>query len=240
MTPHRGKGPGRDRWMVSYADFMTLLFALFVLLFASAQGDRASAGRISASVTAAVENGSVAPVLRRLLGTPKSHPRAPAAVPVVPQADPVEPLETVAKSLLAELGADIDAGKLTVALEPRGLVVSLREAAFFPSGTARFHTSAYPPLEKLAGVLAKLPNGVRLEGHTDSIPIHNSRFRSNWELSAARAITVMEFLRARFGPSTPPLAVAAYADGVPAETNLTPEGRARNRRVEIVILNGNR
>ena len=136
-----------------------------------------------------------------------------------------------------ELQREIAEGKIQVSLQPRGLVVSLAQAAFFPSGEDTIDPSTYPSMEKVARVMRGLPNSVRLEGHTDSVPISTGRFRSNWELSAARAIAMLELLTKRFqiareksSPSpvmqTPP----------PLESNDSPEGRARNRRVDIVIL----
>jgi chemotaxis protein MotB len=92
-------------------------------------------------------------------------------------------------------------------------------------------------MEKVAGALRAVSNPVRIEGHTDSIPIHTSRFRSNWDLSAARSIAIMETLSNRFEISSQRLSIAGYADTVPVADNNTPEGRARNRRVDLVILN---
>jgi chemotaxis protein MotB len=89
---------------------------------------------------------------------------------------------------------------------------------------------------KICAVIAQVSNPVRLEGHTDSIPIHNSRFRSNWELSTARAIATMELLRTRFHVEPERLAVAGYAENAPSDTNDTEEGRAHNRRVDLVVL----
>jgi chemotaxis protein MotB len=92
-------------------------------------------------------------------------------------------------------------------------------------------------IEKVAGALKVVENPVRIEGHTDSIPIHTARFRSNWDLSAARSIAIMEVLTNRFQISTQRLSIAGYADTAPVAGNDTPEGRARNRRVDLVILN---
>ena len=94
-----------------------------------------------------------------------------------------------------------------------------------------------PTLEKVAGALKAVSNPVRIEGHTDAIPIHTPRFRSNWDLSAARSIAIMEVLSSRFEIASQRLSIAGYADTVPVADNATPEGRARNRRVDLVILN---
>ena len=99
------------------------------------------------------------------------------------------------------------------------------------------YPGTYPSVEKIARAIAALPSQVRLEGHTDAVPIHNPRFRSNWELSAARSIAMLDLLVSRFGIPAQRLAVAGYADTVPVESNDTETGRAHNRRVDIVILN---
>jgi chemotaxis protein MotB len=118
------------------------------------------------------------------------------------------------------------------------LVISVREASFFASGDDALYPGTYPTIQKIARVIAGLPSQVRLEGHTDAVPIHNSRFRSNWELSAGRSIAMLELLVSRFDIPQGRLAVAGYADTVPLESNDTDQGRAHNRRVDIVILNG--
>jgi chemotaxis protein MotB len=121
-------------------------------------------------------------------------------------------------------------------LEPRGLVVTLREAAFFNSGDDAVQRSAYPTIAKLAGVINKLPNAIRFEGHTDSVPISTARFRSNWELSAARGIAMLELFNTKYGVDRQRMAIVGYADTVALDSNKTEEGRARNRRVDIVIV----
>jgi len=142
-------------------------------------------------------------------------------------------------ALQTALRTEIEKGQLQVALQPRGLVVSLREAAFFTSGGDAVSPGTYSSIEKIAGAIGQLPNQVRLEGHTDAVPIHNSRFHSNWELSAARSIAMLELLTARFNIPSGRMAVAGYADTVPIESNDSEEGRAHNRRVDVVILNEN-
>jgi chemotaxis protein MotB len=113
----------------------------------------------------------------------------------------------------------------------------LQEAAFFPSGGDMLEPTSLPSVEKVAAAIRDLPNPVRLEGHTDSVPIHTARFRNNWELSAARSITMLDVLSSKFAITAERFAVAGYADTSPVASNDTEEGRARNRRVDIVILN---
>jgi chemotaxis protein MotB len=134
------------------------------------------------------------------------------------------------------LRLEVEQGQIKLILEQRGLVISLREASFFASGDDALYPGTYPSIAKIAQAIRELPNPVRLEGHTDSVPIHNSRFRSNWELSAARSIAMLELLVSRFGVASGRMAVAGYAETAPVEDNHSEEGRAHNRRVDIVIL----
>jgi chemotaxis protein MotB len=234
-----------DRWLVSYADFITLMFAFFVVMFASSQADKSRARQVSESVTEALQEGRVTAAVARMLGGSKSDTgkgnamkKGPGgAAKAGPNPHALEDLKASLEYLSVALKPEIEAGKLRLRLDPRGLIVSLTEAAFFPSGEDTIVKAGYSSIDKIAVVIKELPNPVRLEGHTDAIPIHNSRFRSNWELSAARGIAMLELLSKRCQIPADRLAVAGYADTCPVDTNDTPEGRARNRRVDVVILN---
>ena len=238
-----------ERWLVSYADFMTLLFAFFVVMFASSQKDKASAKAVSDSVKEAIEHGQMSSMMLMVLGRGRHEnskpPQNPEKVKISenqpPQiGNPANPHpEDLAKSMqkLAKgLDAELKSGKIQLTLEVRGLVISLREAAFFASGDDTVQPASYPMLAKIADVMRGLPNSVRLEGHTDSRPIHTSRFRSNWELSTARAIAMLEVLTQRYQIAPERLCVAGYAENAPSDTNEDEEGRAHNRRVDVVLL----
>jgi chemotaxis protein MotB len=136
-----------------------------------------------------------------------------------------------------ELEEEIKAGKLELRLEARGLVISLKYSAFFPSGTDVLEPDTLPTMKKLAELMAALPNAIQLEGHTDSVPIHNARFKSNWELSCARSIAVLDTLCTDFHLPHERFSVVGRADTVPVDSNDTVQGRARNRRVDVVIVN---
>jgi chemotaxis protein MotB len=216
-----------DRWLISYADFLTLLLALFVVLFASSQLDKKKALQVSHAVTEALEKGGSGP-----------HGRPPPAPSVVPAPKAAAPeLMASMNHLQQVLVEEIRTGKVEIHPDPRGLVISLRQAAFFPSGGDEIASSGFDSIEKIAGTIRELPNPVQLEGHTDSAPIHNRRFRSNWDLSAARSIAMLELFRDRFGIPADRFAVAGYADAKPVDSNDSAEGRAHNRRVDIVIMN---
>jgi chemotaxis protein MotB len=240
-----------DRWLVSYADFITLLFAFFVVMFASSQADRSKVKRVSESVKRALEDGPasrIESVVAQILGGTVDDKGKGNAAMKGPGGAKLDGPTPAANSRLAsellpsleylnlELKQEIDSGKMRIQLQPRGLVVSLQQATFFPSGEDAIAPDTYASLEKVATAIRNLPNPVRLEGHTDAIPIHTPRFRSNWELSAARAIAVLELLNGRFGVRREQLAIAGYAETMPVADNDSELGRGRNRRVDIVIL----
>jgi chemotaxis protein MotB len=239
-----------DRWLVSYADFITLLFAFFVVMFASSQTDKSRAKQVSEAVQKALTEGrsfSVPPAVAKILGgtvddlgqgnAMMKGPGGAQRVSKESQPDNIVELLPSLKRLNKELEAEIQAGKLELRLESRGLVISLRESAFFPSGADVLEPDSLPTMKKLSELIGLLPNSIQLEGHTDSIPIHNARFKSNWELSCARGIAVLDTLCGNFHLPYERFSVVGRADTVPVDSNETAQGRARNRRVDVVILN---
>lgn len=235
-----------ERWLISYADFITLLFAFFVVMFATSQTDKSKAQAVSESVKKALEGEKMSSVIAAILGgtidnTGKGNAqlRGPGGVqqPEPKKDEKIAELLPSLKVLSEDLKKEIAEGKIQISMEPRGLVVSFMQAALFPSGQDTVATDAYEPLAKVAVAINKIPNPVRLEGHTDSLPINTPRFHSNWELSAARSIALLELFRDRFEVPRDRLSIAAYADNAPVASNETEEGRAKNRRVDVVILN---
>jgi chemotaxis protein MotB len=239
-----------ERWLVSYADFITLLFAFFVVMFASSQTDKARAKQVSQAVEKALDDGhsiSVPAAVAKILGGTvddkgqgNAMMRGPGGAQHAMKDAPPETVIELMPSLdrlNQELASEIKEGKLEVRMEPRGLVISLRQSAFFSSGTDAIDQANLPTMKKLAELIATLPNSIQLEGHTDAVPIHNERFKSNWELSCARAIAVLETFCGTFELSRTRFSVVGRADTLPIDSNETAEGRARNRRVDVVILN---
>jgi chemotaxis protein MotB len=233
-----------ERWLISYADFITLLFAFFVVMFASSQADKGRAQEVSQSVKKALEGEKLTTMLQVLWGGTMSdvgkgnammHGPGGAQKASAKEEKLAELLPSL-HVLSEELKKEIESGKITVSMEQRGLVVSFNQAALFPSGEDTVGESADEGLRKVAAAIEKLPNPVRLEGHTDAVPISTPRFHSNWELSAARSIAVMDLLT-KFGVPRERMSIAGYADVAPVASNDTEEGRARNRRVDLVILN---
>jgi chemotaxis protein MotB len=206
-----GPSRQRDRWTTSYADFVTILLVLFVAI--AAQGLQ-SAMPVKAAAVAAF---APAPL--------------PLPLPVVPAAPP-KPL-----AILTAL-APLEAKGVKLKVESRGIVISLAQKILFNSGDDRISESALPVVSEIANVLRCLPNKVNLIGHADSRPIHSKRFRDNWALSVARSLRLRELLSQEFGIDEDRLSVASYGATDPAGSEDTEEGRANNRRVEILIVDG--
>jgi chemotaxis protein MotB len=233
-----------ERWLVSYADFITLLFAFFVVLFASSQSDKKKQVKLSVAMQSAFtplgafEAHSKIPPLSDVSGAAVSD-AAPAALnPPIPSTHLETPEETqrrLTKFLAQQVAAgNIRPGSITMRITPDGLVISLHEAGFFPSGSAEVRTASIPVLSLLAATLPAGP--LRVEGHTDNVPIHTAQFATNWELSTARATAIARLLL-EHGPIDPVnLSAAGYAEFHPVASNATEDGRTQNRRVDIILL----
>ena len=209
----------RDRWLVSYADFMTLLCAFFLTMYAAAL-----ARPVEAPATTPTPVPAPAPV---------AEP-SPAELAARAAAERATALRARVETALAP---ELAAGYLQLIDDPRGLVVEVPEAGAFDVGQADLSREAASMLARVAGVLAGVPNAVRVEGHTDTTPIRTSRFASNWELSTARATRVVAFLIDQGQVAPTRLSAAGYGEFRPRGDNTTVEGRARNRRVDLVLLN---
>ena len=219
-------------------------------MFATANADRGKASVVAAAVRAALDEGKVSNVIRALSDSSKRKEDKQETAGASDASDlsqrKAEQAEKAARAMLElmpsmellekELKPEIQKGNVELHMEARGLAISFKQAAFFDSGSDAVKNSALPAVEKVGGALLKLSNLVRLEGHTDNIPIHTSRFANNWDLSAARAIAVLEVLSSRFKVPRQRMSIGGYADVAPVTTDETEEGRARNRRVDVVIL----
>ncbi len=225
-TPDSSSGDHRDRWLISYADLVTLLFALFVVLYAAADHERARAvaealaGQVNGAQPSASSASAAASVIdggRGVLPGARALERTRAAIDKTIEAN--SKLRAYARVLKTE----------------SGLVISLAEAGFFAPGEAGVREDAAVMLDALADTLREDNTQLRVEGHTDATPISTARYPSNWELSSARASAVLARLIAS-GISPSRLSLAGYAGERPVADNATPEGRALNRRVDLVIL----
>lgn len=239
----RRRGPtiSHDRWLVSYADFVTLLFAFFVVLYATAQVDKQKALRLSDAIRSAFqelgvfENGTpiaVSAAVPSVAQTPPSLQSSSAADATLRQPD----LNAIRRELERALAPEIRQNDVALHMDTDGLVVSLREMGFFDSGSASIKAGAENAFGRVAGILREHGCFVRIEGHTDDVPIHTIQFASNWELSTARATTLVKSLIEQYGISADHLSAAGYAEFHPVASNDSARGRQLNRRVDVVIL----
>ncbi len=197
-----------DRWMISYADFLTLLFALFAALYALSVVDKMKAEQFAGSLRQAF----------RVID------------------EPIIVHEDRTKALIEDIKENIkDIPGVSVRGEMRGVVVTFPDAVLFPSGSAEIKRDATGMLNNLARTLNAVPGRITIEGHTDNVPLApGARYASNWELSTARAANVLHyFILEGLDPNR--FSIAGYAEYRPVASNEIEEGRARNRRVELVI-----
>lgn len=228
-TPH-GRG-GHDRWLLSYADLVTLLLALFTTLYAASSLDAQKAGSLSTSIREAFDT----PVDAR----PKGEP-APVVAPVtvVPTAPGPREDESLQERLQRDLADAIKHDRIEMHRDVRGLILSLPEQAAFGVASSDVSAGAREMIGRIAATVGPTGNGIRIEGHTDDVPIRTSRYVSNWELSTARASAVVELLATTYGIEPSRLSAAGYGEFHPLVPNDSAEHRARNRRIDIVILEG--
>ena len=212
----------RDRWVLSYADFITLLFAFFTTLYAASSVDAARFTTVASGLNQALNR--------------SSEPKTDASLAPV-SGNGVLPGERALVEIRRELRDVLNLNELRLTEDRRGLVLSIPEAGAFPAGSSEISATANDLVSRIAKALQRIPNAVRIEGHTDGTPIHTARFASNWELSTARATSVVEYLIERGGIAPARLSAAGYAEFHPVADNQDTATRFRNRRVDIIILN---
>ena len=257
------KHANHERWLVSYADFITLLFAVFVVLYAMGQTDKKKAEEVMSSLresfgystmAAAGQKGVLPAEDIRMI--PAIKPEM-AVIPMTRKMPPAGPkqggleqgrggksradekeFKEIMSSIEAYLIKQGAQSKVSLSITRRGLAVSLKEAGFFDSGSAAIKPAGYQLLNTIIEALAQYSNPLRVEGHTDTIPISTAQFPSNWELSSARATNVLRYMLKTYevGPGT--VSATGYGEFRPTAENTTAEGRAKNRRVDIVLMSG--
>jgi chemotaxis protein MotB len=252
----RATHTNHDRWLVSYADFITLLFAFFVVLYASSQVDQRKVGRLALAIQVAFQEMGIFQASTTQAPMDLNQPMPFSRVQTVENLQRNANLGQIASRPEGELGggrengdlaqlqheletalsAQIARKEISMRREPDGLVISLREVGFFESGSAQMKAESQPAFDKIAAMLRARECRLRVEGHTDNVPIHNAQFSSNWELSTARATEIVRVMIVRDGFDAAHLSAAGYAEYHPIASNGGAEGRATNRRVDIVIM----
>lgn len=245
------KHVNHERWLVSYADFITLLFAVFVTLYAMSQSDKKKTEEVMKSIQESfgmVQAGAPSPKVN-VIPSQQAHiiPAIKPEVSIVPpgarsargqsrgraEEKDFRQIKSAIEAYLIKQGAQ---HKVTLAITRRGLIVSLKEAGFFDSGQAVIRKDAYDLINTISEVVTQYNNPLRLEGHTDNVPISTAQFPTNWELSTARATNALKYLIKNFDVDTDKISATGYGEFRPVADNATAEGRAKNRRVDLVML----
>lgn len=242
-----------ERWMVTYSDLITLLMIFFVVMYSMSQVDAEKFKALAESLSISLGGGGGAGI--EVFENPGgSSVLEGGSNPQNPEQGKTDnksgmsgnsgnsELETMTlEGIKAKLDQFAKANniqaKLVSSLEERGLVVSIQETLLFGSGSAEITPNAHTILEKISSVLAAVPNYIRVEGHTDYLPIHTEKFPSNWELSVLRATNVVHILINEGKIGAERLSAIGFGEYRPVADNKAEEGRNRNRRVDLVILN---
>lgn len=228
-----------NRWVISYADFVTMLLALFMVMFATTSMGEMKVKDVNKSIQKVFSSKNIEEI---------KEVENPAQTEV--KQDSQSPLDNSGKTILDGGDGILDSKQLVEQIEKdielntsvkviksdRGVVIRLNDTMLFDPGSAIIKSEAKVTLNKIAVTLAKFQNPILIEGHTDSMPIQNEKFPSNWELSTARATNIIKYLthEHKFPPSR--LSAVGYGEYMPIEKNTTPQGRAKNRRVDIIVL----
>jgi chemotaxis protein MotB len=234
---HHEEHENHERWLITYADLITLLLGLFVVLYSMSQLDLQKYQQFAAAFSRIFGGGAgILPGDKGVL-----------AAPIVPKSGgdgggtdkedllSDKPGDKLEIQLNAILSSSIKAKEVILTTTPEGLTIHLLERLLFESGSAELRAESKAVLDTLAEILRLLPNKIRIEGHTDNRPIRSARFPSNWHLSVARALNTAYYLMGR-GVRPEKISIAGYAEFRPIAPNDTEENRAKNRRVDIVIL----
>lgn len=238
MGGRRGRGHGggghssSERWLLTYADLITLLLVFFVVMFAMSQVDKAKYEKLkeslSTSMTVVGAGGRDVTMIQGGTGVlPQEN------VIVAPEQLELERIARDVKEMAKEAGLE---GQVETTMDKQGLVVSISNAGFFEPGEATLKGTVIPTLDRIARMLKAADHDLRVEGHTDNIPISTAKYPSNWELSAVRATSIVRFLVERHSLAPRRLSAAGYGEYYPKVPNDSEAHRAQNRRVDIVIL----
>ncbi|MES9871069.1 MAG: type VI secretion system protein TssL, long form [Sedimenticola sp.] len=253
---------GLPAWLATFADLMSLLMCFFVLLLSFATIDAVRFKKMAESMKDAFGVQREIPAAEIVMGTSVIKQEfSPSTIPEPSPIDEVrqqttdvekqhldmkEAMEAAAEQIQQEveqqaaelqeaLKEEIEENLVSVETEEARVIIRIQEKGSFPSGTDRLNPGFYDVMDRISEAVVNSPGRVVVAGHTDNIPIRTERFRSNWELSSARAVTVLQALLQNPNVDAGRLVVEGHADSKPLESNDSAEGRAKNRRVELVI-----
>jgi len=219
-----------ERWLLTYADLITLLLAFFIMLYVFSKQDTRKYDAMTMQLKAIFSGGAGVVVEGGRTGsqTIEATNEGPSEIQIRRE------LEKQIKEISPAEG---EGNNISVITDERGIVIRIMDKAFYDTGKADLKEKARATLDKIAPVIKDLPNEIRIEGHTDNVPISTYEFKSNWELSVRRATEVVRYLVERDGISTQRISAAGYAEYRPVAENDTEANRALNRRIEIIVVN---
>jgi chemotaxis protein MotB len=222
-----------ERWLVSYADFITLLFAFFVVMYSVSSVNDGKLKTLGVAINEAVSPMSNSTSKLRIQNDSPGGPSRSRDITMDMQL-----FRRIVEATKPVKRGDMHgpADRVTVTQEERGLVVSIADTVAFAPGRADLLPEIHETLLQVASILKDFPYQVRIEGHTDNVPVHTAQFSSNWELSITRAINIVRFLGEGGYLPQDRLAAGGYGEYHPVASNDTVEGRAKNRRVELVVV----
>ncbi len=225
-----------ERWLVSYADFITLLFAFFVVMYSISSINEGKYRTVSESIKAALNPLANRSGANRVFGVGEARLVQQGRNPTDAKEVTIRHIRQVFQGIKDKQLKDLAAFVTVVQTINGDIVITIPDKLLFNSGEATIRGEALPFLEGLSGAILELNRHARVEGHTDNVPIRTVQFPSNWELSSTRAVMVVRVLSELYGVQADHLAAVGHADTRPITANLDPEQRAKNRRVEVVIL----
>lgn len=232
MKKRKEKAENSERWLLTYSDLITLLMVFFVVLYSASNVNQKKYEKLANSMSYAFTGGSG--IIDNGQPVSETSGEGELAPLVQNEEEKLLEIEEQVDNMVKELGLE---GSVSTSIEDRGLIISFNDSIFFDSAKADIKADMKSKLEALANILNRIDNYVRVEGHTDNIPIKNEYFNSNWQLSSIRASNVVEFLVVKGNMSPNRLSAVGYGEYRPISENNTAKERAKNRRVDILILN---
>jgi len=241
---HEAEKENAERWLLTYADMITLLMLFFIVLYSMSNADTAKVQQLSEELKSVLAGGNWG-IFQNIGRTQKRGIDNLSGKGGIGSKNPYQTKNTQQIKVLSKANElfkpEIESKYLQVTMDERGLVITLTGDIFFEGGSAHIEDPARPVLNKVSTLLKSLPNFVRIEGHTDNFKVSMSRqgenYPSNWDLSSARSVNILRYLVEENFVDPRRLSAVAFGEYRPIDDNNTPEGRAYNRRVDIVILN---
>lgn len=220
---------GGEAWLLPYSDLMTLLLAVFIVLFAVGQVDKPKAEQMSDEFTEQMMTESYAAEKRSSREKTQTEDAADGE-------SEQQQMEKLKAELDAKLQSENLSASVKTSIDGRGLVITLSNAIIFDPGSAAIKKENEETLLEIADMVTVMDNFIRIEGHTDNVPMNSEEFPSNWDLSAARAANVVRLITSKTNLSPEKLIAVGYGEYRPVEDNSTEEGRGKNRRIDIIVL----